>query len=436
MKSLFLFMLMTPLCSFAADLDGRWRLQRIECREGALGVLGQSKQDLIASGKADEFYDIGGGKIISELRERGKVGAKGHCKTTYAGPFETKNGAIKKSTWKRQERAGVDGDKCYTPDPMPKEQTADRDWPYELKSGLLKIAHQDAVVTNVNKKKLHLCESGSDALFVYEKVRPQLDFAALETKAGGPLGVFALETVSGRALSNRPDERFLMCSTFKLLLCAHVLKRVDEKKETLDRAIPVSKKDLMEYAPVTSKRAGQTMTLEELCAAAVQDSDNTAANLLLATQGGPKGLTDFIRATGDQVTRHDRTEPALNDRGRGAEKDFDTTTPAAMVKTLQSLFLGETLSPASRDHLKTWALGTKTGATRLKAGLPAGWTLADKTGSGRAGGTNDIGVIYPKDGAPIVIAVFIAESTATKEDREAAIADVARKVAVELGPTP
>src|SRR5437879_2392194 len=175
--------------------------------------------------------------------------------------------------------------------------------------------------------------------------------AAIEARTGGRIGVAALDTASSKHLDCRSEERFPMCSTFKFLAAAAVLKRVDEKQEKLDRFVPYDAKDILEYAPVTKihlKEGG--MTLGALCAAAIEQSDNTAGNLLLDAIGGPIGLTNFARTIGDKVTRLDRKEPELN--SAIADDERDTTTPAAMLADMLQLLLGNTLSPSSRHQLE------------------------------------------------------------------------------------
>jgi len=172
------------------------------------------------------------------------------------------------------------------------------------------------------------------------------------------------------------------------------------------------------------------MTLAELCAAALNYSDNTAANLLLASLGGPQALTAYARSIGDPVTRLDRIEPDLNEAVPGDPRD--TTTPAAMLQNLHTLLFGEVLSAASKDQLTTWLLGNRTGDARLRAGLPPGWRCGDKTGSGERGSTNDIGVIWPPQSAPVLVTVYLTETSATSEARNATLADVGRAIARAL----
>ncbi len=249
--------------------------------------------------------------------------------------------------------------------------------------------------------------------------------AALEMRLGGRLGVAAIDTGSSRRLEHRASERFPMCSTFKFLAAAAVLHRVDEKQEKLTRFIPYTSADLLEYAPVTRKHVNEGgMALAALCAAAIEESDNTAANLLLQTIGGPKGFTDYARFLGDEKTRLDRLEPQLNSAVPG--DDRDTTTPAAMAENLRRLLLGDALSQQSRQLLDSWLAENKTGKDLIRAGLPNDWKTGDKTGRGSNGAINDIAIIRPPGKAPILLAIYFVGSTASAQDRQTAIADVAR----------
>jgi beta-lactamase class A len=255
--------------------------------------------------------------------------------------------------------------------------------------------------------------------------------AAINTRVGGRIGVAALDTGTGQHIEYKPNERFPMCSTFKVLAAAAVLKLVDEGKEHLDRMVPYGKEDILEYAPVTQEHLEQGgMTLANLCAAAVEQSDNTAGNLLLGTIGGPVGLTSFLRALGDETTRLDRMEPDLNTAIPGDERD--TTTPAAMRDDLVRLLTGDVLSPASRSQLETWLAGNKTGAQMIRAGVPTSWRVGDKTGRGANGATNDVAVLRPPNKPPIFLAIYSVGSTTAANDRTATVAEVARVVAAAL----
>jgi beta-lactamase class A len=252
-------------------------------------------------------------------------------------------------------------------------------------------------------------------------------FARIEADSGGRLGVGVLDTGTGELVGHREDERFPMCSTFKCLCAAAILFRVDAGKEQLARRIPVTSADLLDYAPVTKQHVGDDMTVAELCEAAVTLSDNTAANLLLASMGGPSAVTQYARAIGDNVTRLDRTEPSLNTAEAGDERD--TTTPQAMARNLQTLTLGVALLPPSRDQLNAWLIGCKTGDARLRAGLPKNWRVGDKTGTGAHGTANDIAVVWPKDRAPVMITAYLTQCSAADDKRSATIAAIGKAVA-------
>jgi beta-lactamase class A len=243
--------------------------------------------------------------------------------------------------------------------------------------------------------------------------------------------VAVLDTLSGERTGHRLDERFPMCSTFKLLAAAAILARVDAQRERLDRRITFAASEVVVNSPVTKDRHGGTgMSLAELCEAAMTVSDNTAGNLLLASLGGPAGLTAFARSLGDAMTRLDRIEPELNEANPGDPRD--TTTPGAMLANLHTLALGHALSAKSREQLVQWLVGNKTGDTRLRAGVPAGWRVGDKTGAGENGTTNDVGLIWPPDRAPVIVAVYLTGTSATGERRNATLAAVGRAVTSAL----
>ena len=251
--------------------------------------------------------------------------------------------------------------------------------------------------------------------------------AAIEARLGGRIGVAALDTGSGRRLDYRADERFPMCSTFKFLAAAAVLKRVDEKQDQLDRFVSYDTKDILEYAPVTKahlKEGG--MTLGALCAAAIEQSDNTAGNLLLDAIGGPPGVTDFARSLGDQVTRLDRKEPDLNSAIPG--DDRDTTTPGSMLADMTRILTGDALSRSSRSQLEDWLRANTTGAAMIRAAVPTNWIIGDKTGRGANGATNDIAIMRPPDRGPVLLAVYSIGSTSSADDRAAIVAEIARVV--------
>ena len=252
--------------------------------------------------------------------------------------------------------------------------------------------------------------------------------SAIEARTGGRLGLAALDTGSGRRIGQRASERFAMCSTFKWVLAAAVLSGVDRGELSLGRPVAFTAADLLDYAPVTRARVAEgSMTVSELCKAAIQVSDNTAANLLLSLVGGPAGVTTFLRRVGDPTTRLDRDEPTVNTNLPGDPRD--TTTPDAMVATMKAILLGNALSASARAQLVEWMLGTETGRDRLHSGLPPDWRQGDKTGTCEHGATNDIAIVWPPGRAPILIAALLSESTHPLDERQAALAEVARVVA-------
>ncbi|MGJ7578738.1 class A beta-lactamase [Variovorax sp. RHLX14] len=247
----------------------------------------------------------------------------------------------------------------------------------------------------------------------------------IEAASGGRLGVCILDTATGRRTAYRADERFPMCSTFKFLAAAFVLQRSDSGLEKLTRAVAIpAKADLVPYSPATGPSAGGTMTMAQLCDAAITLSDNTAANLMLASFGGPAGLTGFTRALGDRSTRLDRIEPLLNEATPGDERD--TTTPAAMLGLMEKLLVENTLKPASRERLTAWLLANTTGARQIRAGVPDGWRVGDKTGAGGHGTGNDIAIVWPpgKDSAPFLVTAYLTGTSGPVEQRHATLAAV------------
>lgn len=254
----------------------------------------------------------------------------------------------------------------------------------------------------------------------------------LEMKSGGRLGVAAMDTGSGRWIGYRSGERFAMCSTHKFLTAAGILFLVDQGRLTLDQRVFYGRAELLDYAPVASKNvdAGY-MTVDALCAATVDLSDNTANNLLLGLLGGPEGWTRYARLIGDATSQLDRIEPSLNTAIPGDPRD--TTTPDTMVSNLGVVLLTDALSGKSRTRLERWMAGNTVTASLLRAGLPAGWRVSDKSGAGQNGTRNDIGVIRPPGAAPILAAVYCTEAALPPASRDSLIADAGRIIAQALG---
>jgi beta-lactamase class A len=227
-------------------------------------------------------------------------------------------------------------------------------------------------------------------------------------------------------LSHRADERFAMCSTFKWTLAAAIFRAVEEGRLDLKRDVAFDAAELLDYSPVTRAHQGP-MTIEALAEAAVVASDNTAANLLLACIGGPPGLSQFFRSLGDSVTRLDRREPELNTNLPGDIRD--TTSPGAMVQLLRVLLTTEALTPLHRERLVAWMVESRTGAQRLRAGLPLDWRVGDKTGTGDNGAANDVAIAWPPGRGPVLIAVYMSHGQASWAALNAAHAEIGRLVA-------
>lgn len=272
---------------------------------------------------------------------------------------------------------------------------------------------------------------GTQAQANSNRKRVETRLKGLETRSGGRLGVAVLNTATGQLIGNRLDERFAMCSTFKALAVAFTLARVDRGEEQLGRRIFFTERDLVKPFKATRPYLANGMTIEQLCEAAAVVSDSTAANLLLASFGGPGALTAYLRSLGDVVTRLDKVELDLNVVKPG--ETHDTTSPRAMANTLQRVILGDALSSSSRGRLTNWMTESKDAAARrLRVGLPEGWRIANKPGTWDGISTNDIGVIFPPGRDPIVVAAYLGEAPASTKEQEAILADVARIVAAEV----
>jgi beta-lactamase class A len=248
----------------------------------------------------------------------------------------------------------------------------------------------------------------------------------LEATSQGRLGVHILDTGTSQEYGHRSDERFMMLSSFKLLASALVLHRVDAGKESLERRLRYTAKDLIPGSPVTEQHTdGSGMTLAQLCEATITTSDNTAGNLILSSYGGPAAFTAFARQLGDNVSRLDRNEPTLN--APTVEGVMDTTSPRAMVTVMHKVLLGNVLSSESRSLLQQWLRGNTTGTHRLKAGLPTYWHIGDKTGTNKTD-SNDIAIIYPSNRPPLLVTAYLADSQASSQVKDSTIAAVGKLV--------
>ena len=251
-------------------------------------------------------------------------------------------------------------------------------------------------------------------------------FEELEQKFDARLGVYALDTGTDLALEYRSDERFAYASTIKVFASAVLLDQTSD--DELDTLVTYDESDLLDYAPITEQHVDTGMTLRELADAAIRYSDNTAANLIFDRIGGPAGLGAALKAMGDDATQVEREEPELNEATPGDPRD--TSTPKALATTLEALVLGDVLEPDDRGTLTAWLVGNTTGDNLIRAGVPEAWKVGDKTGSAGYGTRNDIAVIWPTEGDPIVLAVLSSRSEPDAEYDDALIAE-ATAVAIE-----
>ncbi|MEV4197142.1 class A beta-lactamase [Micromonospora globbae] len=248
------------------------------------------------------------------------------------------------------------------------------------------------------------------------------DFGRLEARFDARLGVYAVDTGTGRTIEHRADERFGYASTFKALAAGALLAATSTAE--LDRVVRYTEADLVTHSPVTERHVKTGMTLRELGDAAVRYSDNTAANLLLRRLGGPAGFERALRELGDRVTDPERFETDLNEATPGDRRD--TSTPRALASDLRAYVLGDALAPEDRAVLTGWLKGNTTGDTLIRAGVPAGWQVGDKTGSGGYGTRNDIAVVWPPDGAPIVLAILSSREEKDASSDDTLIAEAAK----------
>jgi beta-lactamase class A len=234
---------------------------------------------------------------------------------------------------------------------------------------------------------------------------------ALAKRHNAQIGLYAVNLDSEQSLGYRDTEVFAMCSTFKAYAAAAVLQRAQQGRLALSDTVPIEPADIRPHSPVTEPRVGTALTLAELCQAALQQSDNAAANGLLRALGGPPAITEFARSIGDDRSRLDRWEVELNSAVPGDPRD--TSTPRALGAGYRAILTGDVLQPAGRQQLVDWMLGNQTSS--MRAGLPAGYTSADKTGSGDYGTTNDVGVVYGPAGQRMLLA-FMTRSAVDDPD--------------------
>lgn len=269
------------------------------------------------------------------------------------------------------------------------------------------------------------CSLSAHAAFDQQTLQKKIEM--LENKSGGKLGLTVVDTSDGTTYSWRGDEKFPLCSTSKVMVVAAILKKSESNTNLLAKKITINKSDMVNYNPITSKYIDSSMTITELSKAALQYSDNAAMNKLLSYLGGPRYATQFARTIGDKAYRLDRNEPGLNTAIPGDSRD--TTTPSAMAETLNKLILGNALKKEQKAKLTEWMKGNTTGLNSIKAGLPAEWIVADKTGSGDYGTTNDVAVIWPKNHAPVILTTYFTQPEKDASARKDVLASAAKLIA-------
>ncbi|HEX5683198.1 MAG TPA: class A beta-lactamase [Ideonella sp.] len=250
-----------------------------------------------------------------------------------------------------------------------------------------------------------------------------VEIGKLEAAVGARIGLWVLNTETRETWAHRAAERFPLCGIYKLIACAALLARADQGKVDLWSRIAIDASELLPASPVTRHHVGKDgLALAHLCEAALAQNDHTAGNLVLQRVGGPEGLTLFMRDQGDSASRSDRPSPAVMEVQAGDPRD--TTTPRAMGEHLKALLFGQTLSPASRRLLLAWLLANRTGDDRLRARLPSGWVVGDKTAGGGNGTLNDVAVIWPPGHKPLIASVFVTSAPVEVERRNAVVAEI------------
>ena len=250
---------------------------------------------------------------------------------------------------------------------------------------------------------------------------------AYERKTGGRVGIYAANSVTGAHFAWRADELFVMCSTFKLSLAAFALYRADRGELGLNEVIRYGPDALQEYAPEARRNLARGgMSIHAMCKAAVEWSDNTCANLVLARLGGPPALTAFWRTIGDGTSRLDHDEPLLNRSPPG--DPHDATTPRAMAGNVHRLILNDVLRPPSRAILTDWILGCRTGDDRLRGGLPGDWDIGDKTGNNGKDAFGDIAVAWPTTGGAVVVSVYTQGGAPAPAQVQEVFAEIGRTI--------
>ncbi|WP_420851325.1 class A beta-lactamase [Parashewanella hymeniacidonis] len=260
------------------------------------------------------------------------------------------------------------------------------------------------------------------------ELKPRLSeqFKQIETEIAGRLGVAILDSSNGTTWSYRGDERFPLMSTFKVLACAKMFSDIEAGQLNKSETTIIKSDDLITWSPITKKLINKQITVFDACKATMLTSDNTAANIVLEHIGGSSSLTKYLRKLGDPVTRLDRTEPDLNSASPGDVRD--TSTPNAMVNTVNKLLYSRTLSLASRQYLSTWMQKNRLSTALLRSTLPADWHIADRTGAGNNGSRGIVASIWKGDRSPLIISIYLTETNLSLKDRNKAVASIGRVI--------
>lgn len=255
--------------------------------------------------------------------------------------------------------------------------------------------------------------------------------SAIEKRIDGRIGVAVLNSSDDQIWHYKGNQKFPLMSTFKTLACSKMLKMSEDGQLNINIETVVEKNSLVVWSPVTKALVGKAITLVKACEATMLTSDNTAANIVLAHIGGPKGVTSFMRSIGDMDTRLDRIEPDLNEAIQGDMRD--TTTPKAMVNSLQQILFGGTISQKASDQLKTWMQKNTISDALLRSVLPEGWYIAGRTGAGGNGSRAITAIIWSESHSPIIVAIYVTETELTLSERNQVIAEVGAVIFNTLG---
>ncbi|WP_374725250.1 class A beta-lactamase [Cellvibrio fibrivorans] len=279
---------------------------------------------------------------------------------------------------------------------------------------------------NLHALSLLVFTSISSVAISHDFTPVKKEIKLIEDNLSAHIGVAVLNTKTGEHWHYKGNERVPLTSTFKTIACAKLLHDADSDKSLLSRTVLIKSDELVTYSPITEKHVGQEITLKDACAATMHTSDNTAANIIINAVAGTEGITDFIRKTGDDVTRLDRFEPELNEALLNDIRD--TTTPNAITKTINRLLFGSVLSRPSQQQLKEWMVNNQVTGNLLRSVLPKGWEIADRSGAGGFGTRSITAVVWGETQSPLIISIYIAQTEASFSERNEAIIKIGQSI--------